>query len=208
MSLTHLRLERFEPEGFEVARRPAGPSQEERSLDAELEKAVRDAGYAAGFQDGVAKTSDAYAASDRKLDAALLASLDELHTRALAQGEMALSLLRPALHHLTDTVLPSHIAETFGARVVERVERLLEAARPGPITLAVAPAEHERMEAALRDADLEIELVADAGLEPLQARFQQANSTHLLDPQSLLDGFAEALMHIEPTSQQPNQEQP
>ena len=208
MSLTHLRLERFEPEGFEVASKYSGSSQEERSLDAKLEKAVRDAGYAAGFQDGVTKTSDAYLASDRKLDAALLASLDELHSQASAQEQLALSLLRPALHHLVGTVLPSHIAETFGERVIEGVERLLEAARPGEITLAVAPAEHERMEAALRDADMDIELIADPSLEPFQARFHQASSTHLSDPQSLLDGFTEALMHLNPTSHQPMQEQP
>ena len=169
---------------------------------------MRDAGYAAGFQDGVTKTIDAYVASDRKLDAALLASLDELRSQASAQEQQALSLLRPALDHLVGMVLPSHIAETFGERVIEGIGRLLEAARPGAITLAVAPTEQERMEASLRNADLEIELIADPSLEPLQARFQQANSTHLLDPQSLLDGFAEALMHLEPTSQQPHQEQP
>ncbi|MBB5516596.1 flagellar biosynthesis/type III secretory pathway protein FliH [Rubricella aquisinus] len=178
MTVTRLRLEEFSP-SFRAVETP----KEETpvlTLQEQL-KAARDAGYAEGFQAGVARAEEAYASKERKLDAAIQETIsDGLFTRAEAESAI-LAQIAPLCDAIARAILPEVARNGFARLLTDEITAAL-ARTPSPVpTLFLHPDNSPALRAAFARADLTIGIRDDPALGPLEARFEQGDAQTRID---------------------------
>lgn len=136
---------------------------------AELCQKDYEAGYKAGWDDATIEQLKFQEA----LKADLSQTLQELAFTFHEARANVLQSIEPVFRELITKTVPSILKETVGMHIVEQLQKTTAGHLPDSLTLAVAPKDRDRIEAALpADLTAPLDIVEDTELETGQARFQ------------------------------------
>lgn len=153
-------------------------------------------GYQEGLQAGIAQT----AADAAALDAAFVQSLENIDFTYTEARSQLLGSLGPLLTTIVEKVLPHCVAEGFAGQLADMLLQAAAQDANAAITLHIHPSQRSAIEAATKDAAVQISLHDDPQLDPHAAWIRQKRSETLLDVDSLLAAISEtlgAIHHIE-----------
>ncbi|MFV0245772.1 MAG: hypothetical protein ACK5IB_12225 [Qingshengfaniella sp.] len=163
---------------------PGGQSDQPGQLES-YEK-----GYAAGWDDATAAATS----SNGRIEAGLATSLQDLSfTYQEAYGHV-LGAIRPVIQEMVGRLLPRVAQASLPNLIVERLETLLVDAAGAPVTLAVSPADHDRILALLPpDPGFPLTLTEDDTLTEGQVFLKAATLEEEIDTKATLEAIATAV---------------
>ncbi len=177
MSLSRITLESFDDDS-------EGPPPESED-------------YLRGFSEGVRQ---AEARQDNALNEGIINIAATLADMSFGFAEARLLILdrvRPLLAQIAETVLPDVLEQTFAAHVIEVLERDFDTAMDQPVSIAIAPELHDKIQDQLPHASGSFQLISDPNVASGHAIVQSGGTQIMIDMPSLLSDLQTALHGLE-----------